>query len=178
MAHEEQKIFLSYVKNKYPEKFQNCRVLDIGSLDINGNNRYLFENYEYVGLDIGMGENVDVVCRGHEYKDDVKFDVVVSSECFEHDEFWPLTIKNGINLLKQGGIFAFTCAAPGRPEHGTKRTSPSDSPFTSQLETDYYRNLDESIVRSEIEIDNYFSEYEFQIRETWPQDLYFWGIKK
>ena len=178
MAHEEQKIFLESVKSKFSEKFKNCRVLDIGSLDINGNNRFLFENYEYIGLDIGEGNNVDIVCRGHEYRDSTQFDVIISSECFEHDEFWELTIKNGINLLKSNGIFTFTCAGIGRPEHGTKRTSPSDSPFTSQLETDYYRNLSEEDIREKINVDEIFSSYEFQTRSSWPQDLYFWGIKK
>ena len=177
MAHLEQKIFLESVKDKFPDKFKNCRVLDIGSLDINGNNRYLFENYDYVGLDIGEGRNVDVVCRGHEYRDENQFDIVLSSECFEHDEFWSLTIKNAINHLKSGGIFTFTCAAPGRPEHGTRRTSPMDSPFTSQLENDYYRNLDENDIRSEIDIESIFSEFEFKMTTVFHQDLYFWGIK-
>lgn len=178
MSHPEQRVFLESVKNKHPESFKNCRVLDIGSLDINGNNRYLFENYEYVGIDIGEGNNVDLVCRGHEYSDEQQFDVVISSECFEHDEFWPLTIKNAIKHLKSGGMFTFTCAAPGRPEHGTRRTSPSDSPFTSQLDNDYYRNLDENDIREEINIDEYFSDYEFKITTVFHQDLYFWGIKK
>lgn len=178
MAHKEQQDFLTYVKNKFLNKFENCRVLDIGSLDINGNNRYLFTNYEYVGLDICEGNNIDVVCSGHEYKDDNLFDVVISSECFEHNEFWDLTIKNGISLLKSNGIFLFTCATTGRPEHGTKRTSPSDSPFTSKLENDYYRNLEEKDIRESIEVDLVFLEFEFQNRLSWPQDLYFWGIKK
>ena len=178
MAHEEQRIFLESVRSKFTEKFKNCRVLDIGSLDINGNNRFLFEDYEYVGLDIGEGNNVDVVSRGHEYKDPNQFDVIISSECFEHDAFWELTIKNGIDLLKSDGIFTFTCAGIGRPEHGTKRTSPSDSPFTSQLETDYYRNLSEEDIREKINVDEIFSSYEFETRSVWPQDLYFWGIKK
>jgi SAM-dependent methyltransferase len=178
MAHLEQRIFLESVKNNFPDKFNNCRVLDIGSLDINGNNRFLFENYEYIGIDIGEGNNVDVVCRGHEYQDEQLFDIVISSECFEHDEFWNLTIKNGIKHLKSGGIFTFTCAAPGRPEHGTRRTSPMDSPFTSQLDNDYYRNLDENDIRSEIDIDSLFSEFEFKITTIHPYDLYFWGIKK
>ena len=52
MAHPEQRTFMTYVKEKFPEKFKNCRVLDIGSLDINGNNRYLFTDYTYVGVDI------------------------------------------------------------------------------------------------------------------------------
>ena len=178
MAHQEQKDFLTYVKNKFPTKFENCKVLDIGSLDINGNNRYLFTNYEYIGVDIGEGNNVDVVCRGHEYKNDSLFDIVVSSECFEHDEFWKLTIENAINLLKPGGIFMFTCATTGRSEHGTKRTSPKDSPFTSSLDNDYYQNLTEEDIRESINIDQLFADCEFQSRLSWPQDLYFWGIKK
>jgi hypothetical protein len=39
-------------------------------------------------------------------------------------------------------------------------------------------NLTEQDIRKEINIDDYFSEHEFIARETWPQDLYFWGIKK
>lgn len=178
MAHKEQQDFLTYVRDKFPTKFANCRVLDIGSLDINGNNRYLFTNYEYIGLDIGEGKNVDIVCRGHKYNDDNLFDVIVSSECFEHDEFWELTIKNAIKLLKPNGLLLFTCATIGRPEHGTKRTTPSDSPFTSKLEIDYYLNLTEEDIREVIDVEHIFLEYEFQTRLTWPQDLYFWGIKK
>ena len=178
MAHKEQQDFLLYAKQKYPSKFEKCRVLDIGSLDINGNNRYLFTDYEYVGVDIGPGNNVDVVCRGHEYKDDQLFDIVISSECFEHDEFWEKTIKNGIDLLKPGGMFLFTCATTGRAEHGTRRTTPGNSPFTSELENDYYRNLTEEDIRSAIKIEELFEEHEFQTRLHFPQDLYFWGVKK
>lgn len=178
MAHPEQRQFMMSVKERFPEKFVYCRVLDIGSLDINGNNRYLFTNYRYTGVDIGEGKNVDVVSRGHEFTDDEGFDIVISAECFEHDEFWKLTIKNAIKLLKPNGLFLFSCATTGRPEHGTKRTTPQDSPFTSLIENDYYMNLTEQDIREEIDIENHFSKHEFIAREIWPQDLYFWGIKK
>ena len=75
-------------------------------------------------------------------------------------------------------MFLFTCATIGRLEHGTKRTTPSDSPFTSKLEIDYYRNLTEEDIREVIDVEHLFLEYEFQTRLTWPHDLYFWGIKK
>ncbi len=178
MAHTEQREFMTSVKEKFPEKFVNCRVLDVGSLDINGNNRYLFTDYTYVGVDIGEGENVDVVSRGHEFKDSEGFDIVISSECFEHDEFWKDTIKNCINLTKPGGIFLFSCATTGRPEHGTKRNTPQDSPFTSLIENDYYMNLTEQDVRKEIDMENHFSQHQFITREIWPQDLYFWGLAR
>jgi hypothetical protein len=179
MAHEQQRQFLLSVKEQFPEKFQNCSVLDIGSLDINGNNRYLFSDYVYIGLDIGEGKNVDVVCRGHKYESDKQFDIVISTECFEHDEFWYLTIENGIRLTKSNGMFLFTCATTGRPEHGTRRTTPSDSPFTCQLENDYYQNLTEKDIRSKIAIEDHFSKFEFKsITGCRLSDLYFWGIKK
>lgn len=174
MAHEAQIAFLLQVKAAMPDKFKNCRVLDIGSLDLNGNNRYLFENYKYLGVDIGYGENVDLVCRGHEVQDAHGFDVVISTECFEHDEFWADTIKNMIKLTKPSGLVLFSCATTGRPEHGTTRTSPTDSPFTNN----YYKNLSISDMDSEINFSEHFKQYKF-ISQTNPScDLYFWGIKK
>ena len=44
MAHPEQRAFCINIKNKYPDRFKNTRVLDVGCQDINGNNRFLFEN--------------------------------------------------------------------------------------------------------------------------------------
>lgn len=173
MAHNEQREFCISVKSKFPEKFKGVSVLDIGSLDINGNNRYLFEDYSYVGVDLGEGSNVDVVSRGHEYKTDERYDTIISTECFEHDEYWVETINNIILHLKSGGLFLFTCATDGRQEHGTRRTSPQDAPFVG----DYYRNLNEKIMKGEISFDSTFSSYEFSNRQ-YPADLYFWGIKK
>jgi SAM-dependent methyltransferase len=175
MAHREQREWCELVKYAHDEFFVGTSVLDIGSLDINGNNRYLFEQCNYTGIDIGDGPNVDVVCSGHLFKSDDLFDVVISTECFEHDEHWQQTLNNVINnLLKDGGLFLFSCAAPGRPEHGTKRTSPKDSPFTN----DYYRNLSEADIRSVLDCDAIFSNYKFKTRIDFPQDLYFYGIKK
>jgi SAM-dependent methyltransferase len=175
MAHREQREWCELVKYAHDEYFVGTSVLDIGSLDINGNNRYLFEQCNYTGIDIGEGKNVDVVCSGHLFKSDDLFDVVISTECFEHDEHWQQTLNNVINnLLKDGGLFLFSCAAPGRPEHGTKRTSPKDSPFTN----DYYRNLSEADIRSVLDCDAIFSNYKFKTRIDFPQDLYFYGIKK
>jgi len=190
MAHQEQINFCKSVKEFMPDFFKGVSVLDIGSLDINGNNRYLFENYDYTGIDIGEGKNVDIVCKGHEFKPNNghQFDVVISTECFEHDKFYEETILNACRLLKSGGLLMFSCATIGRPEHGTTRTSPKDSPFT----TDYYKNLSEQDIRdiwkdvslwdADVKktsgIDSEFSEYNFQTRLEFPQDLYFWGIKR
>ena len=60
MAHHAQRLFFTRVKHRFPERFDGCSVLDIGSLDINGNNRYLFNGGTYIGIDVGQGRNVDV----------------------------------------------------------------------------------------------------------------------
>jgi len=177
MAHAAQQHFMMSVKSKFPNYFKNKRVLDVGSFDVNGNNRYLFENdCKYLGIDIGFGRNVDIVCRIHEFKDYYGFDTIVSTECFEHDEFYILSFKNIISLLKPTGLFAFTCANKNRQEHGTRRTIASDSPFTSALPNDYYKNVTEQDVRNSISVDNVFLKYEFSVNSD-LSDLYFWGIK-
>ena len=181
MAHPAQQAFCSAVKSLFPEYFKGVNVCDIGSLDINGNNHYLFEDYSYIGVDVGKGKNVNVVSKGHEYKpiDDTKYDTVISTECFEHDMYWNETIINICeNLLKPGGLFLFSCATTGRPEHGTSRSNPQDSPLTNHYNEwlDYYMNVTEEMVREKVDLDKYFKFYKFYIHDE-SHDLYFWGIK-
>jgi hypothetical protein len=60
VAHPEQQEYCKSVRNKFPEYFKNVLILDIGSLDINGNNRYLFDSSSvYIGVDVALGQNVD-----------------------------------------------------------------------------------------------------------------------
>jgi SAM-dependent methyltransferase len=177
VAHEEQINFCKKVKNSFPEYFKNVNVLDVGSLDINGSNRYLFEDYEYTGIDVGEGKNVDVVCRGHEFKSSILFDTIISTEVFEHDVHYVKTIKNIISLLKPNGLFLFTCASIGRPEHGTFRTTIQDNPLAHGEFGEYYKNLEESDIRKIVNIEKIFAEFTFEYQDP-PCDLYFYGIKK
>ena len=59
MAHDAMKNFINGIKLRFPFYFKNVRVLDFGSLDVNGNNREFFENVDYVGVDIDEGKNVE-----------------------------------------------------------------------------------------------------------------------
>lgn len=181
MAHPEQKAFCEKVKSLRPEFFEYKRVLDVGSLDINGNNRFLFTSCSHIGIDIGPGPNVDVVAVAHEYNEpDESFDVIISTECFEHDMHYAKSIQNIMRLLAKGGMFIFTCATTGRPEHGTRR---SDAGVNAPLLaghgewSDYYKNLTEQDIREVLDVDAVFSEYYFEVNEQ-ACDLYFYGIKK
>ena len=178
MAHKEQYEFCSEVVNINKELFKNKKVLDCGSLDINGNNRHMFTNCEYIGIDVGSGKNVDVVSTIHEYPGkDEEFDVIVSTECAEHDMHWRESLENIVRMLKSGGIFVFTCATHGRAEHGTRRSSPKDAPLLQGEWSDYYKNLDETDIRSAIDIENTFKLFEFSVHNG-HKDLQFWGIKR
>lgn len=173
MAHKEQIDFCTSVKNKFPERFINAKVLDIGSLDINGNNRYLFQNPNYLGIDIGEGNNVDLVCKGHEYKSKEKFDIVISTECLEHDKHWKETLLNAYKLLKKDGLLIISCAAPGREEHGTAKSSSFCSPFTQ----DYYRNISAEDFKEVFDLEKCFKDFELKEAHETMHDLYFYGIK-
>ena len=175
MAHKLEQEFCLSVKQLFPESFKNKLVLDIGSGDVNGNNRYLFNNSFVIGLEIGPGKNVDLVCSADKvtFRDEL-FDTIISTECFEHNPFYAKTIINAIRMLKINGLFLFTCATTGRPEHGTSKSKPDQS-FALKIGIDYYKNLTEKDIRTVVDIDNLFSKYEFS---TKAQDLYFWGIKK
>ena len=180
MAHPQQIEFCKSVKDRFPDFFRRKIVLDAGSLDINGNNRYLFEDCDYCGLDVGEGPNVDIVCKIHEYSVlDESYDVIISTECFEHDMYYPDSLKNIVRILKSGGMFLFTCATIGRAEHGTNSTTTVDSPLLAAYGdwSDYYKNLTEEDIRECLDIESIFSEFEFQINKE-SHDLYFWGIKR
>ena len=88
MAHKAQKDFFQEVKNKFPNSFKNVDVVDFGSKDFNGSLKEFFTDSNYVGIDISEGKNVDVVSKAHLYQPDNQFDVVVSGEMLEHDEYW------------------------------------------------------------------------------------------
>ena len=185
MAHKEQQGFCESVKEQYPDFFKNKKVLDIGSLDLNGVNKELFEDSDYIGIDVGFGENVDVASIGHLYDaPDNYFDVIISTETFEHDMFYEKTIGNIIRMLKPGGLFLFTCAAPGRPEHGTKKTDTEiDSPLLSKISDEwgnYYKNLIPDDFRSIPLFNETFPDGYFEVKNTdiaIPSDLYFYGFK-
>lgn len=172
MAHPEQRKFVEETKEKYNKYFANVTVLDIGSLNVNGTFKDLFTESNYTGVDITEGRNVDVVAKGHEFKSKTKYDVVCSGECFEHDEYYEKTLKNMYSLLKNNGLFFFTCATTGRPEHGTTRTTGKSIWGTSN---DYYKNLTESDIRKALDV-KLFSDYEFIVNQS-SHDIYFRGIK-
>lgn len=97
------------IEKLMPDLPDGARVLDVGSLDINGNIRDLFEHQAYMGLDITAGANVDVVAEPYDYPfEDEYFDLVVSANCLEHvpePHRWARELRR---ILKKGGTLIVT----------------------------------------------------------------------
>jgi SAM-dependent methyltransferase len=179
--HLEAKKFTLFVKELLINFFNNKRVLDVGSGDINGNNRHLFKNCEYDGNDVIAANNVTIVSKTKDLPfPDNTFDTIISTECFEHDPEYKESFIKIYSMLKPGGLFLFTCASTGREEHGTRRSSPDASYGTiGKLEdmADYYKNLTEKDLDKVLHLNNSFSVWDTYYN-TKSKDLYFVGIKK
>lgn len=134
MSHAAQRSFCSAVRRRCPERFVSPSVLDVGSLDVNGNNRWLFSNTaKYLGIDLVAGKNVDLVVPVGSILD--SFDIVISTECLEHDPEWLATLQAMCRRVRPDGMLLLTCAGPTRHEHGTRRF-----PKTGMAPQDYYQN--------------------------------------
>jgi len=108
------------------------KILDIGSLDINGNMRtYDFLGHpptwlqrvsstqNYVGVDLLPGNNVDEVMDSHSLRfENESFDLVMCLNMMEHDSDPLSTLKEAWRVLEKGGTFLLTCSNDKHEPHG------------------------------------------------------------
>jgi SAM-dependent methyltransferase len=97
------------------------RVLDVGSYDVNGSYRPLFNEskYHYTGLDMEEGPNVDIVLENPYDWDAIEsngFDIVISGQAFEHIEFFWKTMEEMTRVLKKDGLLCII-GPNGHGEH-------------------------------------------------------------
>jgi SAM-dependent methyltransferase len=99
-----------FIESVEKEEFEDKRVLEVGSMYINGSVRPLIERFcspkEYVGVDIESGKFVDLVLpagRLVEYFGPESFDVVIATGMLEHVQDWELVVNNLKSVVKRGG---------------------------------------------------------------------------
>ena len=97
------------------------KVLEIGSLDINGGVREFFSDaQDYIGIDATEGSGVNKVINAHDllkfYKPST-FNTILCLEMLEHDNAFWVTIEILHKLLKKGGILIITTPTFGFPLH-------------------------------------------------------------
>lgn len=104
----------------YLDRAQPLEAVDIGSYDVNGSYRTLFDapGWRYTGVDLQAGPGVDVVLSSP-YRlpfASGSVDVVLSGQAFEHIEYFWLSWVEMLRVLKPGGL-VFLIAPSRGPEH-------------------------------------------------------------
>jgi len=97
-------------------------ILEVGSRNVNGSTRSIFEKYSnnYVGVDIFEGPGVDRIADVNNLVDIFgieKFDIVTSTEMLEHCDDWQNAIFQMASVLRTGGMLLLTTRSPGFELH-------------------------------------------------------------
>lgn len=106
--------------SRYLDRDRALAIADIGSYDVNGSYRSLFDSsrWLYQGVDLAPGPNVDLVLSSP-YRLPFatgSLDLVVSGQAFEHVEFFWLSWLEMVRVLRPGGLI-FLIAPSRGPEH-------------------------------------------------------------
>lgn len=149
-----------YLPKAEPQKQQT--IVEIGSLDVNGNLREPFKGHVYVGVDMRPGDNVNLVLNAHDLRDHFpagSVDAIICCDTFEHDDAFWLTLEEIYNVLRVGGLFicsvpsiAFTVYHP-HPDDYWRFTEPAF--FKLIMRPDRYELLDRRDIRTVGDVDTY-----------------------
>jgi len=116
--HDANRRFWEYCAKTYPAYFMRpSKVLEAGSLNVNGSVRHYFDVDSYVGLDWREGPGVDKVCFAHEMEFPYLFDTIASASMLEHDPFWDRSIHALVKHLAPDGILVMTWGAMKNVPH-------------------------------------------------------------
>ena len=112
---------MDWLRRVKPLVGQRARVCDLGSRNVNGSPRDLFEPEAalYVGVDVRPGDGVDVVADAADWHlgPRLLFDLVISTEVLEHAANAATICANAYRLLRSGGVFLVTAAGVRRAPH-------------------------------------------------------------
>jgi SAM-dependent methyltransferase len=138
-------------------------VVEIGSRDVNGSLRKIFEGKDYIGLDLYEGPGVDVVADATTWRPQAPVDVVVCVSVLEHAPAAEQLVMAAHDMLKNGGTLIIQAASSMRPHSAIDGhyLAPTDPP-------EWYRNI------SQIELDRWFKS--FGLSRTWIYWREVWGI--
>ena len=106
-------------------KKEASRILEIGSLDVNGSLRtFAPQASEYIGVDMTSGKGVDIVINPNDPLPftDQSFDFIIASSVFEHDPTFWMTFLDVGRLLCKGGFFYLNV-----PSNGAVHRYPTDN---------------------------------------------------
>jgi SAM-dependent methyltransferase len=102
--------------NTYLSNAKNLTIVDVGAQNVWGSLRSVAPpNNKYIGVDFVKAKGVEVVITDP-YSlpfEDESVDVVVSSSCFEHSEFFWLLFNEILRILKPTGLLYINVPSNG-----------------------------------------------------------------
>lgn len=117
--HANTRTWLQELKNQYTEYFTGAKVLELGSLDVNGSARDFFhDSVKYIGIDVTAGDGVDIVVHAKntlfwpEF-----FDTLVCLSMLEHDPSYIDSLMNNFQWVRKGGLLILSWGAEGNLPH-------------------------------------------------------------
>jgi SAM-dependent methyltransferase len=101
----------------YSSSFEKtAHVVEIGSQDVNGSIRSVCPSqFKYTGVDFCAARGVDIVLEDP-YSlpfEDESIDIIISSSCFEHSEFFWVVFIEIMRCLKKNGLFYLNAPSTG-----------------------------------------------------------------
>ena len=97
------------LENISVDEIMGKRILEVGSLDVNGTLRYGIQRMkplEYIGIDIIEGRGVDIICKAENLVEkfgEETFDFVLSTCLLEHVQDWKTCVSQIKHVCKRGG---------------------------------------------------------------------------
>ena len=114
--HDTTMMYGKHFFSAYMKDASGLKILDIGAQDVNGSLRSVAPiNNDYIGADFVEGKGVDVILDDPYLLpfEDSSIDVVVSSSCFEHSEFFWLSFNEALRVLKPTGLLYINVPSNG-----------------------------------------------------------------
>lgn len=93
------------------------RVVEYGSLDINGTVRDVIDADAYFGIDLQDGPGVDAIADASMWRASEPVDLIVCCEVLEHTPAVADIVRSAFANLRVGGLFVVTCATDFREPH-------------------------------------------------------------
>lgn len=99
---------IHYVVPTFSNATERISILDVGSYNVNGTYKPMFDPqyFAYTGIDMVEGDNVDIVVKPYDWSiiPTDSYDVVICGQVLEHAEFFWQTMSEMTRVLKQGGL--------------------------------------------------------------------------
>lgn len=112
------------VNNLNKQEIEGKRIIEVGSRNVNGSIKPYIMNIgkpdQYIGIDMLEGESVDIICNAENMVEKFgkeSFDIILSTETFEHIKDWKKAVSNVKNICNKGGLILITTVCKGFELH-------------------------------------------------------------